>query len=228
MGQAVARAARARGHEVVLAVGKGQDGLLAPQSLRQADLAIEFSHPEAAFAHCAACFEADLPVVCGTTGWLHRLEELERLRQARDSAFFYASNFSVGVNLFFELCRGAARLMDGHPGLVPRLREVHHVHKLDAPSGTAIAAAQALLQEMRAFDGWALGQTAPEGKLPIEAVREGEVFGFHELLFEGPHDRLVVSHEALSREGFANGAVLAAEFLLGRRGVYGMKDLLHL
>ncbi len=227
MGAAIEKIALGKGHEIVWRISRANGHEFGPERLREADVVIEFSRPEAASANVTDCLRAGLPVVCGTTGWLGDLSAARQLCLDTGGAFFWASNFSVGVNLFFELNRRLAELMANQPNFHPKLTETHHVHKLDAPSGTAVTLAEDLISYSERLEKWALdtGQL-PEGVLPVESIREGEVPGTHVVRWESPIDFIEIKHVAHSREGFAAGAVLAAEWLVGRKGFFGMKDLL--
>lgn len=226
MGQAIEGLALAAGHQVVLRIDRGDEALLQPEHLSRADVAIEFSRPETAPDNLLACFRAGVPVVCGTTGWLERQEEIQEACRLAGGAFFYASNYSIGVNLFFVLNRYLARLMNGQSAYTPSLEETHHVHKLDAPSGTAITLAQGLLQELDRKSSWALGPSEDPGILPIVSHRIDEVPGTHQVRWDSPEDSIRLEHVAHGREGFARGALRAAEWLRGRHGCFGMSDLL--
>lgn len=229
MGRAIETAALARGHEIAWRVQRGNRDSLTPERLREADLVIEFSQPEAAFENVLFCLEAGLPVVSGTTGWLEQVENAKKWCRENEGAFLWASNFSVGVNLLFAVNRYLARLMDQRPEYAPSITETHHIHKLDAPSGTAISLALDLVNELERKNGWKL-YPAPsaEDELPVVAVREGEIPGTHIVRWSSPIDELVLEHRAHNRSGFAVGAVLAAEWLLDRKGAYSMQDVLGL
>jgi 4-hydroxy-tetrahydrodipicolinate reductase len=229
MGRAIEAAALARRHTIAWRVQQGNRDLLTPERLREADLVIEFSQPEAAFENVMLCLEAGLPVVSGTTGWLEQVAQAQQWCRAHDGAFLWASNFSVGVNLLFAVNRYLARLMDQRPEYAPSITETHHIHKLDAPSGTAISLALDLVNELERKNGWKLYPApAAEDELPIVAVREGEVPGTHVVRWSSPIDELVLEHRAHNRSGFAAGAVLAAEWLLDKKGAYSMQDVLGL
>ena len=191
-----------------------------------ADVAIEFSTPETAFANITQLLEKRIPVVCGTTGWLHYMPEVKDFVDINNTAFFYASNFSLGVNLFFELNRKLAKLMKEFPDYEVNMTEVHHIHKKDAPSGTALSLVQDILPERKDLKGWSL--EPEQNKLHIEALREGEVPGTHIVKYQSNLDLIEIKHEAFSRQGFAQGAVIAAEWLQGKKGMFDMKDLLNL
>ncbi len=222
MGQAIEKIALERGHEIV--IRKDMEPLTVDLGL--ADVAIDFSHPNAAFDNIVSCLEAGVPVVSGTTGWLDRFEEAKALCAETQGAFLYASNFSIGVNLFFNLNAYLARLMRPLKDYDVELEEIHHVHKLDAPSGTAITLAEGILNESDK-ESWSLDKESP-ADLFIGVKREGEVPGTHKVRYSSEVDSIEIKHTAHSRTGFALGAVVASEWLLGKRGVFGMKDVLDL
>ena len=214
MGRAVEEAACGRGHEIVATVDSPADWQERIEDIRSCDMAIEFSTPATAVENIMRCFGLGLAVVSGTTGWHDRLESVVRDCQERGQALFVASNFSIGMNIMFELNRRLAQLMEGRKEYAAAITETHHIHKLDAPSGTAITLAQDIADHQRAV---------PQ----ITSRREGEVPGIHEVVYDSEVDTLTLRHEAKSRKGLALGAVLAAEFLQGRQGYYTMRDLLN-
>lgn len=232
MGKAIEAAAAARGHEVVLRVTTANAGT-APKG---ADLAIEFSRPDQAVANMRHCLEAGVPVVVGTTGWYDHLLEARTLVDKHQGALLWASNFSIGVNLFFRVNRQLAALMERQQDYTVRIDEIHHVHKLDAPSGTAITLANDIDLRTRRYSGWSLSsskQPTTQANLqpatvPITSERIGEVTGKHSVTWAGSHDRITLTHEAFDRSGFANGAVVAAEWLQGRKGFFTMDDVLDM
>lgn len=227
MGRAIEQIALEQGMEIAWRIGRGNRDERTPERLREADVVIEFSRPEAAFDNVLFCLEHGVPVVSGTTGWLDRLPEARDFCQKNGGALLWASNFSVGVNLFFAVNRYLARLMNGRPEYAPAVTEIHHVHKLDAPSGTALTLTNDLIAALDRLEGWVMNP-APAGPadVPITAVREGEVPGTHIVRWGSPVDEITVEHRAHSRAGFAAGAVLAAGWLRGKRGVFGMKEVL--
>ena len=232
MGMAIEKIAIAKGHEVVWRVNRGNRTDFSPEKLREADVAIEFSRPESGFANVRDCLLAGLPVVSGTTGWLGQMSEARQLCLEQKGSFFWASNFSVGVNLFFLLNQKLASLMANQPGFHPKMTEFHHIHKLDAPSGTAVTLANDLIFYSNKVENWVLSdknnaESPDPNSLEIEAIREGEIPGTHIVKWESPVDFIEIKHVAFSREGFASGAVLAAEWLIGREGSFGMPDLLN-
>jgi 4-hydroxy-tetrahydrodipicolinate reductase len=229
MGQAIERVARLQGLEIAWRVGRQERAALGPERLREADVVIEFSRPEAAFDNVMLCLRTGVPVVSGTTGWQNALLEAQLFCDAQRGALLWASNFSVGVNLFFALNRHLARLMDTQPDYRCALTETHHIHKLDAPSGTAITLAQDIAAAHEGYADWALAPAiADTGIIPITALREGEVPGTHDIRWSSAVDSISIRHEAHSREGFAAGAVMAARWLHGKSGCFGMEDVLGL
>lgn len=220
MGKSIEKIALKRGHEIVLKVNQDIEN----QPLERADVAIDFSVPEVAFKNITTCFSKGVPVVSGTTGWLERFEQAIDQCKASDGAFIYASNFSLGVNLFFELNRKLAGLMEGFDQYEPSIEEIHHVHKLDAPSGTAISLAEQVL-EHSSKKQWALDK-ATRDQLLISAKREDEVPGTHSVCYESAIDQVTIEHKAFNRDGFALGALLAAEWIKDKKGVFTMKDVL--
>lgn len=230
MGQAVEAQALQRDHEIAWRIGWSNRAELTPERLRQADVVVEFSRPDAALANVMACIEAGVPVVSGTTGWNEKLPQAEQYCREHGGALLWASNFSVGVNLFFALNRYLAQLMDARDEYTPSLEETHHVHKLDAPSGTARTLAEEVMAVSSRIKHWLLanGQPAPPDALPITAIRRGEIPGTHIMRWESAIDTLEIRHTAHSRAGFAAGAVLAAEWIIGKKGVFRMSDVLNL
>ena len=226
MGKAIEKLALEAGDEITLRLSSENAEACTADNLRRAEVAIDFSHPETGFRHIEACLRAGVPVVSGTTGWLHRYEEAVELCTRTQGAFFYASNFSIGVNLLFALNQKLAELMEDWPGYQPSMTEIHHTQKLDAPSGTAITLAETIIKRLSRLEGWAEGENAAEGLLPIHAIREGDVKGTHEVRYKSGVDTLTIRHEAHSREGFAKGALQAAHWLVGKQGVFGMQDML--
>lgn len=200
-----------------------------PEMLRQADVVIEFTRPEAAFENVMLCLQNGLPVVSGTTGWLEKLPEAQEFCKKNNGALLWASNFSVGVNLFFALNTYLSKLMNERPEYAPAVAEIHHIHKLDAPSGTAVTLVNEIIERVRRTSGWKLAPVpAKEGEIPVTAIREGEVPGTHVVKWQSAIDEIVIEHRAHSRAGFANGAILAAQWIAGKRGVFTMKDVLGL
>ena len=230
MGHAIERLATRAGHQIILVVDQNNRQHCTDEDLKQADVAIEFSTPSSAVDNYLWCFRLGIPVVSGTTGWLDRWDEVIAARVALRGRFFYASNFSIGVNIFFHLNRHLARVMSRFPSYGAHIEETHHVHKLDAPSGTAITLARDLIAEHGGYTSWHLrdgNETADV--LPVVAHREGEVTGIHQVTYQSPEDEIIIRHSAYTRDSFARGAILAAEFLhRAPAGLYNMNDLLQL
>lgn len=223
MGKAIEAIALKRGHAIVLKVnGKDND-----YSLQNVDVAIDFSVPNAAVNNISKCLNSHVPVISGTTGWLDRYDEMVELCRATDGAFLYASNFSLGVNIFFELNRTLARLMHGLPQYKVEIEEIHHTQKLDAPSGTAITLANQIIEQTD-HATWTLGQTNEKNEIGISAKRIENVPGTHEISYHSTVDSIQIKHTAHSREGFAQGALVAAEWIHGKQGIYSMKDVLQI
>ncbi|MBS1550075.1 MAG: 4-hydroxy-tetrahydrodipicolinate reductase [Bacteroidetes bacterium] len=223
MGKIIDEIATERGHEVVARL-KSTPTL---DNLNGAEVVIEFSQPEVAFDNIKFCLEQHIPVVCGTTGWLEQKPIIDQVALENNTAFLYGSNFSLGVNLFFALNEKLARLMHNFSEYNVQLEEIHHVHKKDAPSGTAISVAEGIIKNNPHFNSWKLGDTQ-ESELGIIAIREDEVPGTHTVTYKSNVDEININHIAYSRSGFALGAVIAAEWIKGKKGVFGMNDVLGL
>lgn len=225
MGQAIDEIAISRGHTIV---GKVTDlSQLHGYTANDCDIAIEFSHPDAAFDNISYCLKNDIKIISGTTGWLARRQEIEDMCKAHDGTFFYASNYSIGVNIFFNLNEHLARLMTTMTEYTVALEEIHHVHKKDEPSGTAITLAEGVMKHIEHLKQWSLN-AHHKSSLPITSLREGEVPGTHIIRYQSPIDDIEIKHTAHSREGFARGAVLVAEWAAGQRGILSMQDFLSL
>jgi len=227
MGKAIERLALERGDEIVLRVGGYNREQVSDDELKKADVAVEFSRPDAAVENYAWCFRNGVPVVSGTTGWLDRWQEVVALCETLGGGFFYASNFSVGVNIFFHVNQWVAKRMARFENYRASVEETHHVHKLDAPSGTAITLAEGILAENDRYVAWKLQEEGMEAnQLPVTVKREGEVPGTHVVTYKSEVDEIEIRHAAYSRDGFAKGALWAAAFMQGKKGVYSMEDLL--
>lgn len=228
MGKTIEKIALSRGHEIVARIDIQNMDDMESEAFGSADVAIEFTAPSAALQNCRRALEKGVSVVSGTTGWNDRMDEIKRLAESKGLAFFWTSNFSLGVNIFFALNRYLAKIMNGFGQYDVSMTEVHHVHKLDAPSGTAVSLAEDIVSALSRKNGWALssGVPVPEDKIAIEAVREGEVPGIHTIRYESEEDSITITHDAKSRAGFALGAVMAAEFTKGRKGFLDMSDML--
>jgi 4-hydroxy-tetrahydrodipicolinate reductase len=226
MGKAIEEIARHRGHEIVLRITRNNAADCTPALLQQADAAIEFTSPQSAFDHVKTCLESGVPVVCGSTGWTRRLPELEALCREKKGAFIYASNFSVGVNIFFELNKKLAALMARRPEYEVLIEETHHTQKKDAPSGTAITLAEQILGAVDRKKQWVNDLSDNPEDLEIISQRVDPAPGTHHVKYSSVVDTLELIHTAHNRTGFATGAVLAAEFLKNRTGVFSMPDVL--
>lgn len=229
MGHEIERILVSRGHTIPLIIDFNNTDLLTAENLSTCDVAIEFTTPGTAYGNIVACLNSGVPVVCGTTAWLDRLKEVTTLCEQKKGAFFYASNYSIGVNIFFAINRQLAQMMNRFPEYDVTLNEVHHVQKKDAPSGTAVTIAEDILAGIDRKTSWFLGTTTDADKLEVTAQRRAMVPGIHTVVWESDADVITIDHNAKNRSGFAMGAVLAAEFMVDKRGaggVYGMKDLL--
>ncbi|MCH5327951.1 MAG: 4-hydroxy-tetrahydrodipicolinate reductase [Coprobacter sp.] len=226
MGRTIEQIARKRGHEIVCIIDINNQQDFASDAFKSADAAIEFTQPAVALQNYRKAFEAGVPVVSGTTGWLEHLPEIKAACE-KGATFFYASNFSLGVNIFFAVNRYLARIMNDFPAYEVKMEETHHIHKLDAPSGTAISLAQDIVAAIDRKTAWVEGKTAEHNELEIKSIREGEVPGIHSVIYESDVDTITITHDAKSRAGFALGAVVAAEFTCGKKGFLTMQDMLN-
>lgn len=228
MGKAIEAIAQSRGHEVVLRIGSANRNELSGVVLPTADAAIEFTHPDAALDNVLACLDAGVPVICGTTGWNEHLGTAKQRSIEKGVGFLQASNFSVGVNIFFEVNKKLAALMNRQPSYDVCIEETHHTQKKDAPSGTAITLGEDIIRLLDRKDKWVLGDATAPNELGIEALREEHVPGTHKISYRSSIDDIDIIHTAHNRDGFAFGAVLAAEFIAGKKGVFTMNDVLGL
>ncbi|EKN17748.1 dihydrodipicolinate reductase [Parabacteroides goldsteinii CL02T12C30] len=226
MGKTIEQIALNRGHQIVSIVDINNPEEFQSANFKSADVAIEFTTPATAFDNYMKSFAAGVPVVSGTTGWLDRIGEIKEKCEKEGKTFFYASNFSIGVNIFFALNKYLAKIMNNFPSYNISMTETHHIHKLDAPSGTAITLAEGIIENVDRKDRWTLETAEQPTDLPIHAIREGEVPGIHEVTYESDVDYISIRHDAKSRAGFALGAVVAAEFTAGKKGFLGMDDML--
>ena len=224
MGHEVERIALAKGHEIVVTIDNDQEWIERTELLKQAEVAIEFSQPDQAFNNISRCFDLHLPIVVGTTAWYDRLDEVKKRCLEEEQSLFYAPNFSIGMNMVFRMNKELARFAEKY-GYSVSLAETHHIHKLDKPSGTAAKLANDIIAESSRYQCWSINEPYPADTLPIEVTREGEVFGIHSVTAQSSADRITLTHEAFSREGLAQGALAAAQFLLGKTGVFTMEDL---
>lgn len=222
MGKTIEKIAIKRGHDIVIKTSGKED-----YDINQADIAIDFSVPAAALKNITNCFRNNVPVISGTTGWLKNYNEALQFCTEHDGAFIYASNFSLGVNIFFALNKQLAKMMSGLPEYKVSIEETHHTEKLDAPSGTAISLANDIIEAHDHYTKWQLGE-ATGSRLPIEAKRIPNVPGTHSINYNSKTDAIKIEHIAHNREGFALGAVIAAEWLIGKTGVFSMNDVLNI
>lgn len=225
MGKEIEAIALQRGHAIVLKVGKSNAATFTLEDLKKADVAIEFSTPHTVTANIKTCFDAGVPVVVGTTGWYDSFMEIETECLQKNGALFHATNFSLGVNLFFKLNTYLAELMNKYDSYDVEMEEVHHIHKLDKPSGTAISLANQVIEKNDRKTKWSISDKSPE-TLFIKDVREGEVPGTHIIRYTSAIDDIEIMHKAHNRKGFALGAVMAAEYINGKKGIFTMKDLI--
>lgn len=225
MGKTIERIAVTRGHKIVARVDPFNGEDFTSPGLATADIAIEFSRPETAFNNYLECFKLNLPVVSGTTGWLDKLGEVKAMCE-KGQTFFYASNFSIGVNILFVINEQLAKIMNKYPQYEVDITEVHHTHKLDAPSGTAITLAEGIFENLSRKSKWELDKQSSADAIAIKAIREGEVPGIHTVKYESEVDEITIHHSAKSRDGLALGAIIAAEFTQNKKGFLSMKDLL--
>jgi len=222
MGKAIEKIALKRGHEIVLKVDSGHKDF----DISLADVAIDFSNPKAAFQNIYNCIENNVPVISGTTGWLENYDELIMFCNQKKGSFLYASNFSIGVNLFFKLNEYLSKMMKKNTDYDVEIQEIHHIHKLDKPSGTAISLAEQIISNSKK-EQWNL-ENGSSKELLISVKREDEVSGTHIVKYESNIDKIEISHTAFNRDGFALGAIIASEWIIGKNGVFGMKDVLNL
>lgn len=222
MGKAIEKIAVERGHTISFKA----NGSFTAEEILGADVAIEFSIPEAAVSNIEKCFDVKVPVVVGTTGWYNEFNRIKERCISSNNALFYATNFSIGVNIFFEINKKLAQLMNPHEDYDVSMKEIHHVHKLDSPSGTGITLAEQIIEGLDRKTNWTENHSKNDNDLIIKAEREGEVPGTHIVKYESDIDQITIEHEAKGRTGFALGAVMAAEWIVGKHGVFTMKDML--
>ena len=227
MGKAIEKILLERGHSVVSVIDIDNQDDFESESFKSADVAIEFTTPSTAYVNYQKCFAANVPVVAGTTGWLAHLDEIKALCEHEGKTFFYAPNYSLGVNIFFAVNGFLAKLMNNFPAYDVSISETHHIHKLDAPSGTAIALADDILTHVARKKQWTPEKTDKPDDLYVEAIREDETPGIHDVVYESDVDYIQIRHSSKSRIGLALGAVIAAEFTVGKKGFFGMKNLLN-
>ena len=231
MGKMIESIAVERGHKVVLIIDIDNLHDFTHEKLGKAQVVIEFTKPETAFSNITRCIEYDIPIVSGSTGWFDRLDEVKRLCMERNGSMICTSNFSLGVNIFFEINRQLARIMNHFPAYSAEIEEIHHTQKLDAPSGTAITIAEGMMDEIPRIRKWELAtdaETQNFASLPIRAIRKDKIPGTHSVKYTSEIDDIEIVHTAHSRKGFALGAVLAAEYIHNKKGIFSMKDLLKI
>lgn len=225
MGKIIERIALERGHEIVCIIDVDNRDDFGSDAYKSADVAIEFTVPAVAVSNIRSSFAAGVPVVCGTTGWTEALPQLQREIEEGGHTLFWSSNYSLGVNIFMKVNSYLARIMNRFPEYNVEMTEVHHTQKLDSPSGTAITLAEGILSELDRKTAWSEEAEATSGHMAIKSIREGQVPGIHTIRYESEVDSITMTHDAKSREGFALGAVVAAEFTAGKKGLLGMKEL---
>lgn len=228
MGKAVEQAALRRGHRIVCVIEKDDEQKFASHAFRSADVAIEFTTPQTAAGNIHRAWDVCVPVVCGTTGWDMNEMLWRKEAEERKTALLWASNFSLGVHLFMDINRRLAELMNRYSMYDVALTETHHIRKKDAPSGTAITLAEDILHRIDRKTQWQLGHSHNSENIDIEVFRQGDVPGTHSVIYDSAADSITITHMAKGREGFAEGAVIAAEFIVGKTGVFSMNDVLQL
>jgi 4-hydroxy-tetrahydrodipicolinate reductase len=226
MGHEIESAALRRGHIIKLIVDKDNLPDLNEVSTREIDVAIEFTTPGTAFENIVKCLKMKIPVVCGTTGWLDDYEKAADVCIENGVSFIHSSNFSIGVNILFKLNSELAKYLSHYADYEPFIEEIHHVRKLDAPSGTAITLAKGISDQHQGYDGWCFENIESNGKIPVRSVREGTVPGTHTIVWNSDIDSISLKHEAKNRKGLALGTIFAAEFISSRKGVFTMHDVL--
>ena len=226
MGHIIEKTALARGHNIILKINQNNIDELNIENLKKADVIIDFSTPESAKTNIILSIDANKPIVSGTTGWLNDLKEVKDYCNINNGTFLYSSNFSLGVNLFFELNKNLAKLMKKHQQYQINLTEIHHSEKLDTPSGTAISLAEQIISESNIKNKWTLNTKNSDEELKINAQRKRNITGTHSVNYKSEIDSISITHEAHSRDGFALGAVIAAEWIISKKGVFCMHDVL--
>lgn len=230
MGRMIERIALGRGHEITCRIDAGNQEDFDSEAFRTSDVAIEFTTPSTAERNVRRCFAAGVPVVCGSTGWNAALPAMKAECEAGGGTLLWSSNFSVGVNIFMAINRRLAAIMNGFPQYRPHIVETHHIHKLDHPSGTAVTLAEEIVEETDRISGWAEpeeGRPTAQDTLEVDHIRSGEVPGIHTIVWDSDVDSISITHSAKSREGFAMGAVLAAEWLAGRQGFHTISEVFN-
>ncbi len=228
MGQAIEKIALQKGHEVFLKISEDNLEDFTKENLQSCDVAIEFTNPDSAIANIRRCIDAGVPVVCGSTGWVKEEENVKKYCIEKNGSLLFSSNFSIGVNIFFEINKKLAALMNNQTSYDVSIEEIHHRAKKDAPSGTAITMAQQIISENSSKNDWTLNENPTATEIEITSKRIDPAPGTHIVTYSSPIDDIEIKHTAHSREGFAAGAVVAAEFLAGKRGIFSMKDVLRI
>ncbi len=226
MGKAIEEIALQKGHEIVLKISSGNTYELTSENIKKADVCIEFTTPDTAFENIKKCLEAGVPTISGSTAWLDKLEDAKSICLQYDTAFLYASNFSIGVNLFFQINEYVAHIMQSHPVYKVSMEEIHHTAKKDAPSGTAVTLAEGIMRHMPAKQKWVNEKSDAANELSILSKRIDPAPGTHSIFYDSETDSIEIKHTAHNRTGFASGAVLAAEFIQNKKGLFTMKDVL--
>ena len=226
MGHEIESVAVARGHLIKLIIDQDNTLDLNEARTKSIDVAIEFTTPDSAFGNISKCLKMGIPVVSGTTGWLKDYEKAAQICKGSGTSFIHSSNFSIGVNILFSLNSELARYMAMHSEYKPFIEEIHHVRKLDAPSGTAITLANGIINQNTGYTGWRFENDKADNKIPIRSVREGMIPGIHAITWDSEIDTITLKHESKSRKGLAMGAVVAAEFIQTRKGIFTMNDVL--
>ncbi|HSH50606.1 MAG TPA: 4-hydroxy-tetrahydrodipicolinate reductase [Bacteroidales bacterium] len=227
MGKEIEKLALQQGHEIILKIDLNNLKDFNSEKFKQADVAIEFSNPENAYQNILQCFKANIPVVSGTTGWMDDFKKAVKISKSENKTFFYASNFSLGVNIFFKVNEYLAKIMDKYSDYKVNIEETHHTQKLDAPSGTAISLAKGVINNIGRLNKWEKENIQNENSIPVASFREGKVPGNHKVIYESAFDKICIEHNAKSRQGFAMGAILAAEFIRDKKGYFTMDDLIN-
>ncbi len=228
LGSSIAEAATKAGHHIALAITSKNSQDLTIEALSKCDVAIECSVPSKAVEHLLLCAQANIPSIAGTTAWIDQKPTVEAAFIENKGAFLYASNFSIGMNIMFMINEKLAQVMGEHLDYKAAITEVHHIHKLDAPSGTAISLAKGVFNHHSVYDTWSLEKNEMNNNLHIDAQRESEVSGIHEVNYSSDIDQISIKHHAYNRKGFAQGALLAANWIIGKQGIFTMRDVLNL
>lgn len=228
MGKVIEQIAFSRNHEIVAIIDINQNSPVSFQKLEEANVAFEFTNPDSAIKNILQCFKMNIPVICGTTGWYKDLDHIKSECRKLNVTFFYASNFSLGVNILFEMNKRLAQIMNNFNDYDVEITEIHHLQKLDSPSGTAITLANEIIDNIESKTNWQNNAKHKENILNIISRREEKVPGTHTIKYESDVDKIEFTHEAKSRQGFGLGAVLAGEFILNKKGIFTMQDLLNL